>query len=184
MFGLLKHVVVISLICRLCNGENIQKCFTLNKIRPNEGDKYFDWQNRLTKVSVNLHCTNTLIHIRQMTFSIPTNEIHKCFAEECSDNVGYKSCACCRKPPYSRQLCHHYSQVDTQWKDHCEWRKECSLSIDIMDLSGHCANETNYSCDQGWCYSRWVEVDYTCVPGMDMELLYKHFFINMYYSNV
>ena len=184
MLGSIKYVVIISLICRLCNGENIQKCFTLNKIIPDKGNISFDWQNRRTNTNVNLHCTNGLILIRQITFSIARYEIHKCLVEECSDNVGYQRCACCRKPLYSAQLCNRYSQVDTQSKNYCESRKECSISIGIMDLSGYCANQKYYSCDQGWCYSRWVEVHYTCVPGMDMKLLYQHFFINMYSSNV
>ena len=160
------------MICGFCNGEIVQKCFTLNKIIPTQGDIYFDWQNRITKVSVNLHCTNGLLHIHQMTFSIPTHKIHTCLSSKCSDNVRYQSCDCCKKPIYSRLLCYQYSQVYIQSKNDCESRKECSLSIDIMDLSGCCGNQTNYSCDQGWCFSRWVEVDYTCVPGMDMKLLY------------
>ena len=40
-----------------------------------------------------------------------------------------------------------------------------------MDLSGHYATPINYSCDQGWCNSRWVKVEYDCVPGMDIKLL-------------
>ena len=170
MFGILKHVVVISLTCRFCNGENIEKCFTLDKITPTQGDIYFDWQ-KTTRVSVNLYCTNGLIRFHQMTYYIPKYKMHKCLADKCSYNVGYQSCDCCKKPPYSSQLCYHYSQVDAQSKDDCESRKECSLPIDIMDLSGYCANETKYSCDQGWCYSRWVEVYYTCEPGMDMKLV-------------
>ena len=184
MTEFLKYVVVLSLICRFCHGINIQKCFIVDQIIPTKGDMYIDWQIRRTKVSVNLHCTSGLIHVRQIVFSIPKYKIHKCLTGECSGNVRYQSCTCCRKPPYSAQLCNHYSQVDTQWKDYCELSKECSAYIDIMDLSGHCSSQTNYSCDQGWCYSRWVEVDYTCEPGMDMKLLYQLFFNNMYSLNV
>ena len=138
----------------MCKGENIQKCFTLDKVRTTQGDIYFDWQSRRGKIIVDLKCTNGLIHFRHVTFSIPKQNKHECLSDGCKCIWGDQKCDCCRKPPYSKHLCHYSSSVGAQWKDCYQSRKECILPINIMDLSGHCATHINYFCYPGWYFFR------------------------------
>ena len=164
----LKHLILLLLIRGFCEGEIIRKCFTLNNITTNQGLTYVSWNTRLNLVEVDAHCPNGLIHFGQMAYSIPIYKNDFCMSENCSYVNGrrYTSCDCCKRPGY-RTECHWYSPVDAD----CGTSQECKLSIEMVDLSEHCANQTDYPCDQGYCQSRWVEVRYECIQGMDKKVV-------------
>ena len=169
---ILKYTVLLVLICRISCGKMIQKCFTLNKSIKDNGLVYFNWGSRPLEVQVDLHCPQGRIHFGQKIFSIPKDIQDACSSEQCFD-IGrtLKTCECCEKPDYSKVCSYNDSSFDVHQKALCETRQNCSLSIDIMDLGEHCATEIEYSCHPGHCKSRWVEVNYECVAGNNINLL-------------
>ena len=170
MLLLLKYAVVILFICGFCNGENIQKCFGLNKIKPTNGNAYYHWEQRNKTLKVNLFCHNGHIRFGNITFSIPKDDM--CNAETCEAFDGFSSCDCCNTTFDPTHVCNFYPSAKA-YRKVCELRKICSFLIGIQDLREHCVKKIDYPCEPGWCKSRWLEVNYDCVPGMDINFLYQ-----------
>ena len=162
----LKYLTLL-LVCGFCDGDFVQKCFTLNKIKKSDGSYDYSWGTRLTTVQIDVHCPNGFISLSKMVFSIPNYENHFCISEDCQiDSRGYTKCDCCKRQSYSSE-CSLNSPNDVQQNVHCNTRQACNLSIGIVDLSEHCERQISYLCDPGYCKSRWVEVHYKCVQGMN-----------------
>ena len=162
----LKYLTLL-LVCGFCDADFVQKCFTLNKIKKSDGSYDYSWETRLTTVQIDVHCPNGFISLSKMVFSIPNYENHFCISEDCQiDSRGYTKCDCCKRQSYSSE-CSLNSPNDVQQNVHCNTRQACNLSIGMVDLSEHCERQISYPCDPGYCKSRWVEVHYKCVKGMN-----------------
>ena len=169
---ILKYTVVLFLICGFSYGKMAQKCFTLSKVIHNQVTEYYHWDDRPLLVQVDLHCPNGLIHFGHMIFSIPKDKDDACRSEQCFNTTKtLKTCKCCEKPGNAKVCSFNDSAVDDQEKAFCEIRQNCNITVGIVDLSEHCATQIEYACDQGHCKSRWIEVNYECVAGMNINLL-------------
>ena len=152
----LKFLVVLLIICGLCYGKKIHKCFT--------------GANNL--VQVEAHCPHSTISLDKMVFSIPKLKKDLC-NPDCYylvSNGKRKRCDCCTHKMYS-QKCTVDSRTDAQWNASCETRQHCNTSISKIDLSDHCGSQVNYTCSSTNCMSKWLNITYKCVQGMKLKLL-------------
>ena len=152
----LKFLVVLLIICGLCYGKKIHKCFT----------------GANNSVQVEAHCFHGTISLDKMVFSITKFKKDLC-NPDCyylDSNGKSKKCDCCTHKIYS-QKCTLDSSIDAQWNASCETRKHCNPSITKIDLSDHCESQVNYECSSTNCKSQWLDITYYCVQGMKLKLL-------------
>ena len=164
----MKYVITILLFYELSNGEIIQECFGLYKI---EGHDYFYYLSRDSLITVDISCDNGFIHLGHLIYSIPKNYSNLCPSDGCSISFGEYICNCCKVKLYPTDECkvtYFFSDIDRQ---HCEGYKRCTLKIGILDLNLYCQYQLHYECDKDLCKSRWVDIEYECVPGRTTEQL-------------
>ena len=166
--------MTVLLCYELCDGEVIQKCFGLNEIRNYQTqDYYYDYSRREKVVHVDISCGNEFIHLGNIVYSISHYDNYLCHMPNCT-HYGiqqYSRCDCCKSRFNPAYECKISSQFSYQQKKSCERKRQCKVTMYIVDLSSYCYKHLQYQCDKELCNSRWVDVYYECLPGRTIELL-------------
>ena len=168
MFCVIKYVITILLFYELSNGEVIQECFGLRNFRDYHG---YDSFSRESAVQVYISCDNGFIRLGDIVYSIPKKYFNLCPDDGCSMSQGNLTCNCCKVRLYPTDECKVKFFPSNQEKQFCESYTRCKLTLEIVDLSLYCQDQLHYKCDKDCCKSRWVDMQYECVPGRTIEHL-------------
>ena len=158
-------MVIMLLLCEFSYGKVIKKCFDLNATY-NQGYTDYTFQNRVSTVQADVLCNEGFIQLRSIVYSITTSYSNLCLSQACTYDVTLRLyiCDCCKRPP-SALVCQVPFSYRNYQKQSCEGQRQCTVSIGIVDLSISCSDHLLYSCGLERCKSRWVDLEYDCVPG-------------------
>ena len=173
MSGKIKYMMTILLFCESYYGNFIEKCFGLNKITDFEGFENYKFNSRINTFQVDISCDNSFIHLRRMIYSITKHYEKLCLPSACRHHefTKHSTCDCCKVRPQKEDDCNVTFPFIDQEKQYCESKKQCGISVGIVDLASYCESQLYYVCDTEMCKSRWVDVEYDCVPGRTMKYL-------------
>lgn len=189
LWSKLECMVIISTII-VHSGKSVDNkmangCFPLYAFRQCDESKMcpitestqhiYQYHKTPQSISVNFSCShNRQINIKKVTYLLPSVQNSTCLftrgntnQEKCTTQNKCKCCTDKKRLKNKSFLCVIQPKEGINWKTKCQSKQgNCHLRVPRLEMSQACHNNLDYLCNTSHnaskCYSRWVEIMYSC----------------------